>query len=321
LTVTPSGSPRPKLVVLAGPTGIGKTSLAIALARRFRAEIISADSMQIYRGMDIGTAKPTPAERAKAKHHLVDVVDPDQDFDVAAYLALARPLIAELHGRGIPILVVGGTGFYVRSLIRGLFDGPGSDPVIRARLKEEARVSSREALHARLAQVDPDAAARLHPNDLFRVSRALEVFELTGRPISSFQIEHGLAEKPYQVLFCALTLPREECYRRIEVRTERMFEAGLVEEVRGLLDRGYTPDLSPLKSIGYKQVVEFLAGALDLEQTKAEIIKMTKRYAKRQMTWLRSQPDVLHFSYGDDEAVMDKVFDFWARRGPWRETE
>jgi len=319
--LTPSGSPRPKLVVLSGPTGVGKTSLAVALAQRFGAEIISADSMQIYRYMDIGTAKPTSAEKAKVKHHLVDVVDPDQDFDVAAYLALARPLISELHDHGIPILVAGGTGFYLRSLIRGLFDGPASDPAIRARLKEEARASSKETLHARLAQVDPDAAARLHPNDLFRVIRALEVFELTGRPISSFQIEHNLAENPYQVLFCALTLPREELYRRIEVRTGQMLDAGLVEEVRGLLDRGYTPDLNPLKSIGYKQIVEFFAGTMDLDQTKTEIIRMTKRYAKRQMTWLRSQPDIHRFSYGDDEAVMDKVSGFWERSGPLRETE
>ena len=318
--MTPSGSPRPKLVVLSGPTGIGKTSLAIALARRFGAEIISADSMQIYRYMDIGTAKPTLAEQAQARHHLVDVVDPDQDFDVAAYLALARPLITALHDQKIPLLVVGGTGFYVRSLIRGLFDGPGSDHAIRTRLKQEARASSRQALHARLAHLDPVTATRLHPNDLFRVIRALEVFELTGRPLSSFQIEHGLAEKPYEVLFCALTLPREDLYRRIEKRTDQMFEAGLVEEVRGLLDRGYDPEINPLKSIGYKQVVEFLSGTMDLEQARAEIIKMTKRYAKRQMTWLRSQPDVLRFSCNDDEAVMDQVADFWQRRGLPRET-
>ena len=311
MILTPYGPSRPKVVVLAGPTGAGKTSLAISLALKFGAEIVSADSMQVYRYLDIGTAKPSSPERKKAVHHLIDLVDPDQEFDVAAYLARARPLINELHERRVPILVVGGTGFYVRSLIRGLFKGPGSDAVIRARLKQEARDSSKEDLHDHLAQVDPETAARLHPHDLFRVIRALEVFELTGRTLSSFHTEHGLAEKPYQVLLYALTLPCEELYGRIEARTERMFEAGLVEEVQSLLNRGYTPDLKPLKSIGYKQVVDFLAGIVSLDQARAEMIKMTRRYAKRQMTWLRSQPDVFRISYDDKNELKEKVSKFW----------
>ncbi|MEE9557323.1 MAG: tRNA (adenosine(37)-N6)-dimethylallyltransferase MiaA [Candidatus Adiutricales bacterium] len=309
--MTPYGSSRPKVVVLAGPTGVGKTSLAISLAVKFGAEIISADSMQVYRYLDIGTAKPSSSEREKAVHHLIDLLDPDQEFDVAAYLARARPLINELHERRVPILVVGGTGFYVRSLIRGLFKGPGSDAVIRARLKQEARDSSKEDLHDRLAQVDPETAARLHPHDLFRVIRALEVFELTGRTISSFHTEHGLAEKPYQVLLCALTLPCEELYGRIEARTRRMFEAGLVEEVQSLLKRGYTPDLKPLKSIGYKQVVDFLTGTISLDQARVEMTRMTRRYAKRQMTWLRSQPDIFRISYDRKNELKEKVSKFW----------
>ncbi len=311
MILTPYGSSRPKVVVLAGPTGVGKTSLAISLAVKFGAEIISADSMQVYRYLDIGTAKPSSSEREKAVHHLIDLVDPDQEFDVAAYLARARPLINELHERRVPILVVGGTGFYVRSLIRGLFKGPGSDAVIRARLKQEARDSSKEDLHDRLAQVDPETAARLHPHDLFRVIRALEVFELTGRTISSFHTEHGLAEKPYQVLLCALTLPCEELYGRIEARTRRMFEAGLVEEVQSLLKRGYTPDLKPLKSIGYKQVVDFLTGTISLDQARVEMTRMTRRYAKRQMTWLRSQPDIFRISYDRKNELKEKVSKFW----------
>lgn len=311
MILTPYGSSRPKVVVLAGPTGVGKTSLAISLAVKFGAEIISADSMQVYRYLDIGTAKPTSSEREKAVHHLIDLLDPDQEFDVAAYLARARPLINELHERRVPILVVGGTGFYVRSLIRGLFKGPGSDAVIRARLKQEARDSSKEDLHDRLAQVDPETAARLHPHDLFRVIRALEVFELTGRTISSFHTEHGLAEKPYQVLLCALTLPCEELYGRIEARTRRMFEAGLVEEVQSLLKRGYTPDLKPLKSIGYKQVVDFLTGTISLDQARVEMTRMTRRYAKRQMTWLRSQPDIFRISYDRKNELKEKVSKFW----------
>ena len=311
MILTPYGPSRPKVVVLAGPTGAGKTSLAISLAVKFGAEIISADSMQVYRYLDIGTAKPSSSEREKAVHHLIDLVDPDQEFDVAAYLARARPLINELHERRVPILVVGGTGFYVRSLIRGLFKGPGSDAVIRARLKQEARDSSKEDLHDHLAQVDPETAARLHPHDLFRVIRALEVFELTGRTLSSFHTEHGLAEKPYQVLFFALTLPCEELYGRIEARTSCMFEAGLVEEVQSLLKRGYTPDLKPLKSIGYKQVVDFLAGTINLDQARIEMIKMTRRYAKRQMTWLRSQPDIFQISYDGNNELKERVSKFW----------
>ena len=311
MILTPYGSSRPKVVVLAGPTGVGKTSLAISLAVKFGAEIISADSMQVYRYLDIGTAKPSSSEREKAVHHLIDLLDPDQEFDVAAYLARARPLINELHERRVPILVVGGTGFYVRSLIRGLFKGPGSDAVIRARLKQEARDSSKEYLHDRLAQVDPETAARLHPHDLFRVIRALEVFELTGRTISSFHTEHGLAEKPYQVLLCALTLPCEELYGRIEARTRRMFEAGLVEEVQSLLKKGYTPDLKPLKSIGYKQVVDFLTGTISLDQARVEMTRMTRRYAKRQMTWLRSQPDIFRISYDRKNELKEKVSKFW----------
>ena len=311
MILTPYGSSRPKVVVLAGPTGVGKTSLAISLAVKFGAEIISADSMQVYRYLDIGTAKPSSSEREKAVHHLIDLLDPDQEFDVAAYLARARPLINELHERRVPILVVGGTGFYVRSLIRGLFKGPGSDAVIRARLKQEARDSSKEDLHDRLAQVDPETAARLHPHDLFRVIRALEVFELTGRTISSFHTEHGLAEKPYQVLLCALTLPCEELYGRIEARTRRMFEAGLVEEVQSLLKRGYTPELKPLKSIGYKQVVDFLTGTISLDQARVEMTRMTRRYAKRQMTWLRSQPDIFRISYDRKNELKEKVSKFW----------
>ena len=311
MILAPYGSSRPKVVVLAGPTGVGKTSLAISLAVKFGAEIISADSMQVYRYLDIGTAKPSSSEREKAVHHLIDLVDPDQEFDVAAYLARARPLINELHERRVPILVVGGTGFYVRSLIRGLFKGPGSDAVIRARLKQEARDSSKEDLHDHLAQVDPETAARLHPHDLFRVIRALEVFELTGRTISSFHTEHGLAEKPYQVLLCALTLPCEELYGRIEARTRRMFEAGLVEEVQSLLKRGYTPDLKPLKSIGYKQVVDFLTGTISLDQARIEMTRMTRRYAKRQMTWLRSQPDIFRISYDRKNELKEKVSKFW----------
>lgn len=302
---------RPRLIVLAGPTGVGKTSLSLTLAQKFGAEIINADSMQVYRHMDIGTAKPAPAELAQARHHLIDIVDPDQDFDAAEYLRLARPLITKLDRLQTPVLVVGGAGLYLRSLLRGLFQGPGHDPRIRDRLKKEAKALGREALHARLAQTDPKAAARLHPNDLVRVMRALEVMELTGRPISEFQAEHNLAENPYDVLFFCLTLPREELYARIEARTREMFEQGLVEEVEGLLARGYLPELKTMKAIGYKQVVRHVKGRLTREEAAREIMTQTRHYAKRQLTWFKSQPDVRPLSPRAADQAAEEAERFW----------
>ena len=302
---------RPKLIVLAGPTGVGKTGLSLTLAQRFGAHLVNADSLQVYRWLDIGTAKPTADEQARAPHYLIDVVDPDQDFDAAAYLKLARPLIRDLDTSGKPVVVVGGTGLYLRSLLHGLFEGPGRDPAIRAALKEEARTLGREALHVRLAQVDPAAARRLHPRDLFRVVRALEVFEVTGRPISELQEEHGLGEAPYQTLFYCLNLPRELLYQRIEERARQMFAAGLVEEVAGLLDRGYSPELKPLQSIGYKQVVQHLSGKLTREEACAETTKQTRRLAKRQLTWYRAQPDLRWVSPESVTKVTAEAAEFW----------
>lgn len=302
---------RPRLVVLAGPTGAGKTGLAVEAAERFGGQIVGADSMQVYRRLDIGTAKPTAGERARAPHHLLDLVEPDEPFDVAAYLGLARPLIAELSQREARLLVVGGTGFYLRSLLRGLFVGPGSDPALRERLLEKARTLGLETLHAELARVDPVAAGRIHVNDLVRTVRALEVFELTGRPISHFQAEHGLAEAPYEVLFIALDLPRRELLARIEARTRQMYEAGLIEEVRGLIEDGFSPDLRPLQAIGYKQAVAFLEGRLSRAEAEAETVRQTARYAKRQLTWLRSQPQVEWHGPHPAGPLLEAMARFW----------
>ncbi len=302
---------RPKIVVLGGPTGVGKTRLSLALAAAFGAHIINADSMQIYRYMDIGTAKPTPEEQAAAPHHLIDIVDPDQEFNAADYLRAARPLIDGLHAEQVPSVVVGGTGLYLRSLLKGLFEGPGQDPALRERLKEEARVKGREALHARLASLDPDSAARLHPHDLVRIVRALEVLEVTGRPISAFQTEHALAERPYEVLFYCLNLPRQELYERIELRTAVMLEQGLIEETAALLERGYSPDLKPLQAIGYKEAVAQLQGRLTRQEAAAEIAKQTRRFAKRQLTWFRGQPEAVWRSPADVDVVLREAEEFW----------
>jgi len=309
----PGRPPRPKLVVLAGPTGVGKTDLAITLAGRFGAEIINTDSMQVYRYMDIGTAKPTPEEQARARHHLIDLVDPDQPFDAALYLRLARPLIAELSEKKIPILVVGGTGLYLRSLLQGLFPGPSRSEPIRQRLHGEAEIHGRAALYARLAEADPAAAERIHPHDLVRIIRALEVYEATGRPISDFQAEHALRERPYQVLFFCLSLPRDELYARIETRTREMFRQGLVREVEGLLDRGFSPELRPMQAIGYRQVIRHIQGRLTLAETQAEIIKQTRRYAKRQLTWFKAQPEVRWRSPQDTTAILEEAGRFFSQ--------
>jgi tRNA dimethylallyltransferase len=302
----------PRIVVISGPTGVGKTGLAVELAREFNAQIINCDSMQVYRYMDVGTAKPTPEEQAKARHYLIDVVDPDQDFDAAAYLEAARPVIDALDKAGVPVIVAGGTGLYLRSLLYGLFTGPGRNPAIRARLKTEAKALGREALHDRLADVDPVTAARLHPRDFVRVERALEVFEMTGRPISAFQADHALGDAPYRTLFFCLHLERGVLYERIEQRTRIMFDLGLVDEVQELLDRGFSPNLKSMSGIGYKEVCRFIAGRASSAQTCSDIVTNTRRLAKRQLTWYRSQREVTW----SDPAEKDRIFSacraFWS---------
>lgn len=304
---------RPKLVVLAGPTSVGKTALSLPLADQFGAHIINADSMQVYRYLNIGTAKPSAEEQQRAVHHLIDIVDPDQPFDAAKYLDLARPLIEDLDRQGIPMVVVGGTGFYLRSLLKGLFPGPGQDPEIRERLNQERDQTGSPAMHQRLAKVDPVTAERLHPNDSVRIIRALEVFEMTGRPISEFQQDHGLAERPYEVLFYGLTLDRDELYQRIDQRTRIMFNSGLVDEVKSILALGYSPDLKPLQAIGYREVADHLQGRLTLEQAIYETAKKTRQYAKRQYTWFRHQADLIWVSPSDLDRVQTETAAFWEK--------
>ncbi len=283
-----------KVVVLAGPTAVGKTAAALELAEAVGAEIVNADSMQVYRELDIGTAKPTPAERARVRHHLVDVAAPDAPYDAARYAQEARAVIADLHRRRVRPLVVGGTGLYIKALLGGLFRQGGSVQEVRRRLAQELADRGLTGLRERLASLDPATARRLAPGDTYRILRALEVVEATGRPLSALHAAHRFQDRPYEAMILGLVLPREELYRRIDDRVEAMLAAGWLEEVRGLLKR-YPPEIKPLKALGYRHLVAVLQGRLSLSEAVGQIQRETRRYAKRQLTWFRADPEMHWF--------------------------
>ncbi len=290
MAVTFSASP--KIVVICGPTGVGKTGFAVELARRFGAEIVGADSMQIYRRMDIGTAKPTAEEQAAVRHHLVDILEPDQPFDAAAYARAADTLLAELAARGVPPFVVGGTGLYIRALLFGLYGNQPADPALRRRLGQLAEQKGPEYLHRQLAEKDSLAAARIHPNDLYRITRALEIIAHTGKPLSDLQTDQGFTHPRYHALQIGLTLPRRQLYQRIDQRVDLMLDQGLEEEVRNLLDQGFGPDLKSMQSLGYRHFVAYFQAQTDREETIRLLKRDHRRYAKRQLTWFRADPGV-----------------------------
>ena len=282
-----------KIVAVVGPTASGKSMLAMELTARFNGEIVSADSMQVYRFMDIGTAKPTQEQRQRVPHHLIDIADPDEEFNAARYSEEASRAIHDIHERGKNVFVVGGTGLYIRALTKGLFKGPGSDMRLR---NEFAILGSRSEgaryLYEKLKEIDPEAASRIHPNNMARIVRALEVYYLTNKPISVFQKEHGFSEEPYDVLKVGLSIDKRFLYKRIEDRVDSMIEAGLVAEVRRLLAMGYSPDLKAMRGLGYKEIAGYIQNKYSLEDAIMEIKKNTRRYAKRQMTWFRKEVDI-----------------------------
>ncbi len=287
------GSPAPPVRVLAvvGPTASGKSALAVGVAERLGGEIVSADSMQVYRGLDIGTAKPAPEETARVPHHLIDVAGPLDDFSVATYQALGRSAVAAINRRGRLPVLVGGTGLYVRALLYDYdFAAPGRDPAARAELEAAASAQGAAALHRRLQSIDPVAAARIHPNDLRRITRALEVWKATGRPISA---AWGDLRPVMDALVVGLRLEREDLYRRIDARVEDMARRGLVAEVRRLVADGYTRALVSGQALGYKEIVAYLDGALTLPEALEQVKRATRNYAKRQMTWFRRERDVI----------------------------
>ncbi len=288
-------SPVPRVVAIVGPTAVGKSAVAMTLAERLGAEIVSADSRQIYRGLDVGTAKPSPRDRARVPHHLIDVADPDERFDAARFRTLALEAVAGAMERNHPVLVCGGTGLYVRALRHGLFAGPGAVPELRDALYERERLHGSGTLHGELATVDPATAARLHPHDTVRIVRALEVLRVTRRPISAWQRDHGFADASLDMLVLGCTRPREELHASIATRCRAMLDAGLLAEIRELWDRGYGPELPSLDSVGYREMGAYLRGQLDYEPAFDAFTRATRRLAKRQTTWWRSDRTIEWF--------------------------
>ncbi len=286
---------KPKLVLILGPTAVGKTELALALAQTIHAEIVNADSQQVYRFLDIGTSKPSKVERERVPHHLIDVVNPDEEFNAAIYRRLATAAIREIVKRGMPAVVCGGTGLYLKALTGGLFAGPGRDSELRAKLEREITETGLAPLYHRLITVDPSANRNIHPNDRQRVIRALEVYQSTGRPLSAWQNEHRFHEQSFEVLKIGLERERSQLYDLINARTESMIRAGLLDEVRGLLARGYGLDLKPLRSVGYRQMGEVIKEIKKLPEALEEMKQETRRLAKRQLTWFRSDPEIRWF--------------------------
>jgi tRNA dimethylallyltransferase len=295
------------LVVIVGPTAVGKSRIAIEVAKRFETEIVTADSRQVYRGMDIGTDKPHEESRQGIPHHLIDLVNPDDSFNAGLFRRHALETIERLYQRRQLPLVVGGTGLYVRTLLQGLCEAPPADPAVRAQLHEEARTQGRDRFYARLAAVDPVTASKLHPSDTSKVIRALEVHQLSGRAISEFQQRHGFSERPFSPLVIGLNRDRDALYRRIEERIDWQLAHGLLQETQRLLDRGYKRDCAAMKGLGYRQVAAHLAGEYDEAEMVRRFKRDTRHFAKRQMTWFRREQEIGWLMVSESESPAETV--------------
>ena len=289
----PKENRQPFLYILAGPTGVGKTRIAVRLARRWKAEIVSADSMQVYRQLSIGTAKPTKKECRGIPYHLIDCADIDEPYDLARFIRDADESIRQITKRGRRILVVGGTGLYIKGLLEGIFADATKNQKIRKILSDRVEKEGLSSLYQQLSSVDPDAAARIRPRDRQRIVRALEVWLTTGVPISALQEKSRRTQPRYPHVLLVLTRKREELYQSIENRVNQMFQIGLLEEVQNILDAGFPQDLHPLKALGYREVIRALEGEWSLEKAQEEMKKATRRYAKRQITWFKAMPQAV----------------------------
>lgn len=294
---------RPSVLAIVGPTASGKSDLALALARQLDGELVCMDSMQIYRRMDIGTAKPTAEERASVPHHMLDIIEPTESYAVADYAVDAEKVIREIISRNKLPILVGGTGLYLKALMHGLtLGGAGSDDALRAQLNAQAlEPDGKEALHRKLEAVDPVSAQKFHPNDIRRVIRALEVFSLTGVPISQQAAQE--AQGPFEVLPLAIELPRNVLYERLERRVHLMMQAGLLGEVKALLRDGVTADMQSMQGIGYKELIPVAEERMKLDDAVWQIILNTRHYAKRQATWLRTEPKTVWMAETGEERL------------------
>jgi len=296
-----------KLVIVQGPTASGKSELAVRLAEQFSGEIINADSMQVYRSMNIGTAKPSADQRQRVPHHLLDIVDPDQTFSAADFCREAETIISDIARRGKNIIVCGGTGLYIRALTKGLMDSPAGDADLRSELQDLAIREGSGALHRRLAEVDPVSAKRIHPNDQFRIIRALEVYQLTGRPISELRGEHQFGTLRYDYRKIGLSMDRESLYRNVDNRVDLMIGQGFLEEVKALLAAGYSSNLKPMRSLGYRQLCNYLEGDIPFADVIQLIKRDTRRYAKRQLTWFNQDPEIKWIEYPGNVAIIENI--------------
>jgi tRNA dimethylallyltransferase len=301
---------KPKIIVILGPTAVGKSELALELCARIGGEIVNADSQQVYRYLDIGTAKPSISDRARIRHHLIDVVNPDEEFNAAMFRHLATEIIWQIQERNRNAVICGGTGLYLKVLTRGLFQGPGQDSEIRRKLEEEIARSGLGPLYRRLADLDPTVTSSIHPNDRQRTIRALEVYELTGKRLSEWQREHAFQEKPFQVLKIGLNRDRGELYDLINRRGDRMIQDGLLEEVRGLAAKSYRLDLKPLRSVGYLQMGRVLQGVQQLAAALEEMKQETRQLAKRQLTWFRGDREILWYHPNQRREILTTVNGF-----------
>lgn len=301
---------KPKIVVVGGPTAVGKTGVTIRIAERIGGEVVNADSMQIYRYMDIGTAKPTPEEKLRVAHHMIDIADPDEPYDAARYSREARAAADDVLKRQRVPLVAGGTGFYIRAFLYGLCDAAPEDPAIRMRLREEADRRGAEPMYRKLMACDPESAGKIHPNDIYRIVRALEVYEACGTPLTEFRRRHAFTDAPYGALSIVLDMDRKELYERIDRRVDRMIDEGLVEEVERLFEMGYGGHLKSMQALGYRHMADYIRGRIDRDTAVETLKRDTRHYAKRQLTWFRKDPDARWFSPAQTDRIVGAVCAF-----------